>query len=163
TRTTASASAPRFGMWFSAPSRRNPERSAEFGPSDPPDRGPVFVPADLHLSTYTVAVEALAAVGNRFRRILETVQDITLFCVPVLTGMVVASRMSAGITAELGAMRSSDQIDALVAFGTDPLKRLVAPRMIALWIALPILTIVGDALSVIGGAFIGLGYHITFQ
>ena len=82
---------------------------------------------------------------------------------PVLTGMVVASRMSAGITAELGAMRSSDQIDAMVAFGTDPTKRLVAPRMIALIIALPVLTIVGDALGVIGGGFVGLGYHLPLQ
>ena len=82
---------------------------------------------------------------------------------PVLTGIVVASRMSAGITAELGAMKSSEQIDALVAFGTDPMKRLVAPRMIGLWIALPVLTVIGDTLSVIGGGFVGLGYHITLE
>ena len=49
---------------------------------------------------------------------------------PILTGMVVAARMSAGITAEIGAMRSSDQIDALVAFGADPMKRLVVPRLV---------------------------------
>jgi phospholipid/cholesterol/gamma-HCH transport system permease protein len=81
---------------------------------------------------------------------------------PVLTGMVVASRMSAGITAELGAMRSSDQIDALVAFGTDPIRRLVVPRNVALVIALPVLTILGDALAILGGAFVGLQYHLTW-
>lgn len=82
---------------------------------------------------------------------------------PVLTGMVVASRMSAGITAELGAMRSSDQIDALVAFGTDPIRRLVVPRTIALLIALPVLTVIGDALAVIGGGFVGLQYHLSWE
>jgi phospholipid/cholesterol/gamma-HCH transport system permease protein len=82
---------------------------------------------------------------------------------PVLIGMVVASRMSAGITAELGAMRSSDQIDALVAFGTDPMKRLVVPRLVALVIALPALTVIGDLLAVVGGAFVGLQYHLTTE
>jgi len=79
---------------------------------------------------------------------------------PVLTGMVVASRMSAGYTAELGAMRSSSQIDAFVAFGSDPIKRLAVPRMVALVVALPALTVVGDALGIIGGGFIGLSYHL---
>jgi len=82
---------------------------------------------------------------------------------PVLTGMVVASRMSAGITAEIGAMRSSDQIDALVAFGSDPIKRLVVPRLIALVVALPALTILGDSLAVIGGGLVGLQYHVTWD
>ena len=82
---------------------------------------------------------------------------------PVLTGMVVASRMSAGITAEIGAMRSSDQLDALVAFGSDPMKRLVAPRLFALVVALPALTIIGDALAVIGGGFVGLQYHLPIE
>ena len=82
---------------------------------------------------------------------------------PVLVGMVVASRMSAGITAEIGAMRSSDQIDALVAFGSDPMKRLVVPRVAALVIALPVLTILGDALAVIGGGFVGVQYHLTIE
>lgn len=82
---------------------------------------------------------------------------------PVLVGMVVASRMSAGITAEIGAMRSSDQLDALVAFGTDPVKRLVVPRIIALLIALPCLTILGDALAIIGGGFVGLSYRLPLE
>lgn len=82
---------------------------------------------------------------------------------PVLIGMVVASRMSAGITAELGAMRSSDQLDALVAFGSDPMKRLVVPRIVALVIALPVLTVIGDLLAVVGGGFVGVQYHLTWE
>ncbi|MGH7680723.1 MAG: MlaE family ABC transporter permease [Candidatus Eiseniibacteriota bacterium] len=82
---------------------------------------------------------------------------------PVLVGMVVASRMSAGITAEIGAMRSSDQLDALVAFGSDPIRRLVVPRMVALVIALPALVILGDTLAVMGGGLVGLQYHLTWD
>lgn len=82
---------------------------------------------------------------------------------PVLVGMVVASRMSAGITAELGAMRATDQIDALVAFGSDPMKRLVVPRLVALMVALPALTVIGDTLAVLGGGLVGLQYHISWQ
>jgi phospholipid/cholesterol/gamma-HCH transport system permease protein len=82
---------------------------------------------------------------------------------PVLVGMVVASRMSAGITAELGAMRATDQIDALVAFGTDPMKRLVVPRLFALMVALPALTVIGDTLAVLGGGLVGMQYHITWE
>jgi len=82
---------------------------------------------------------------------------------PILTGMVVAARMSAGITAEIGAMRSSDQIDALVAFGADPMKRLVVPRLVALVAALPALTILADALGVLGGGLVGLQYHLTWD
>ena len=82
---------------------------------------------------------------------------------PVLTGMVVASRLAAGITAELGAMRSSDQIDALTAFGTDPVKRLVVPRVIALLVALPALTVVSDALQILGGGIVGLAYQLPYS
>jgi len=82
---------------------------------------------------------------------------------PILTGMVVAARMSAGITAEIGAMRSSDQIDALVAFGSDPMKRLVVPRLVALLAALPALVIIADALGVLGGGLVGVQYHLTWD
>lgn len=82
---------------------------------------------------------------------------------PVLTGLVVASRMSAGITAEIGAMRATDQIDAMVAFGIDPVKRLVTPRIIALFFALPALTVVSDLLAIMGGAFVGAQYHLPTE
>ena len=82
---------------------------------------------------------------------------------PVLVGMVVASRMAAGVTAELAAMRATDQIDALVAFGSDPMKRLVVPRLVALLVALPALVIIGDTLAVVGGGIVGLQYHITWE
>ena len=73
------------------------------------------------------------------------------------------AHLSTKITAELGAMRSSDQIDALIAFGTDPVKRLVVPRIVGLLVALPALTIIGDALGVIGGGFVGLAYKLPIE
>jgi phospholipid/cholesterol/gamma-HCH transport system permease protein len=71
---------------------------------------------------------------------------------PDLTGLVVASRLASGYTAEIGAMKSANQIDALVAFGTDPVKKLVVPRVVALFFMLPLLVILGDAVAMIGGA-----------
>jgi phospholipid/cholesterol/gamma-HCH transport system permease protein len=71
---------------------------------------------------------------------------------PDLTGMVVAARLAAGYTAEIGSMKSTDQIDALVAFGTDPLSKLAAPRLIALVVMLPLLTFIANAVQLVGGA-----------
>lgn len=70
---------------------------------------------------------------------------------PVLAGLMVAARVAAGITAEIGAMKSSNQIDAMVAFGVDPMKKLVVPRLIALVMMLPVLTVICDFISLLGG------------
>jgi phospholipid/cholesterol/gamma-HCH transport system permease protein len=73
---------------------------------------------------------------------------------PVLTALVVAGRVGAGITAELGSMQVTDQINAMRAMATDPYKKLVVTRVLALLIILPILVIFADVLGIIGGAFI---------
>ncbi len=70
---------------------------------------------------------------------------------PVLTGLMIAARVAAGITAEIGAMKSSEQIDAMVAFGIDPVKKVVVPRLIALVVMVPALTIVCDVIALVGG------------
>lgn len=81
---------------------------------------------------------------------------------PVLTGIMVASRVAAGITAEIGAMKSSNQLDALVAFGIDPLRKLAAPRLISLIFMVPVLTIISDIIAIVGGWLIAiLISHIT--
>lgn len=74
---------------------------------------------------------------------------------PVLTGLMVAARVSAGITAEIGAMKSSNQIDAMIAFGIDPVKKITVPRLWALLIMVPALTIICDAVAILGGWMIG--------
>lgn len=70
---------------------------------------------------------------------------------PVLTGLMVAARVSAGITAEIGSMKASDQLDAMIAFGIDPMQKIVVPRLIALVIMLPALTVVMDVIAIFGG------------
>ena len=71
---------------------------------------------------------------------------------PDLTGMVVAARIASGYTAEIGSMKSTDQIDALTAFGTDPVSKLAAPRLIGIVITLPILTFIANGVQFVGGA-----------
>jgi len=81
---------------------------------------------------------------------------------PVLTGIMVAARVAAGITAELGAMKSSNQIDAMVAFGVDPLRKLAVPRILALFVMVPALTVVCNVIALIGGWIIALFIaHVT--
>jgi phospholipid/cholesterol/gamma-HCH transport system permease protein len=75
---------------------------------------------------------------------------------PVLTGLMVAARVAAGITAEIGSMKSSEQIDALTAFGVDPIRKLAVPRFWALLIMLPILTIICDFVAIVGGYLIAI-------
>ena len=70
---------------------------------------------------------------------------------PTLTGLMFAARVAAGITAEIGAMKSSKQLDAMVAFGIDPIQKLAVPRLLALIVMLPALTVVCDAIAITGG------------
>src|SRR5438874_2018989 len=73
---------------------------------------------------------------------------------PVLAGLVVAGRNSSGMASELGSMVVTEQIDAMRALGTDPLKKLVTPRVIATVFMLFFLTIISDLVGLSGGAFI---------
>jgi phospholipid/cholesterol/gamma-HCH transport system permease protein len=75
---------------------------------------------------------------------------------PVLTGLMVAARVAAGVTAEIGSMKSSEQIDALTAFGVDPIRKLAVPRFWALFFMLPVLTIVCDFVAIVGGYLIAV-------
>jgi phospholipid/cholesterol/gamma-HCH transport system permease protein len=75
---------------------------------------------------------------------------------PVLIALVVGGRIAAGMTAELGTMKVTEQIDALRAMATNPVKKLVVPKLIAALVMLPLLTIIGDLLGVMGGMIIGV-------
>lgn len=75
---------------------------------------------------------------------------------PVLTGLMMAARVAAGITAEIGAMKSSNQLDAMIAFGIDPIRKLAAPRLLALILMVPILTIACDVIGIFGGWIIAV-------
>ena len=73
---------------------------------------------------------------------------------PVLTALMVTGRVGSGIAAELGSMVVTEQIAALRALGTDPIRKLVLPRVVAGTIMLPVLTVISDAVGIGGGAII---------
>lgn len=73
---------------------------------------------------------------------------------PVLTGLMVTGRIGSAIAAELGSMRVTEQIDAMESLGTDPIKKLVTPRLVATMIMLPALTVVADLVGIVGGLII---------
>jgi phospholipid/cholesterol/gamma-HCH transport system permease protein len=76
---------------------------------------------------------------------------------PVLTGLMVAGRVGSAMAAELGTMRVTEQIDALYAMATEPIQYLVVPRVTASVLMLPILTVMGDAVGIIGGWMVSVG------
>jgi phospholipid/cholesterol/gamma-HCH transport system permease protein len=75
---------------------------------------------------------------------------------PVLTALLVTGRNSSGIASELGSMKVTEQIDAMRALGTDPIQKLVTPRMIATAVVLPLLTIIADFVGCFGGYVVAI-------
>jgi phospholipid/cholesterol/gamma-HCH transport system permease protein len=75
---------------------------------------------------------------------------------PVLTSLMVGGRVGSGITAELGSMTVTEQVDALRSMAISPVRRLVLPRVLAVVIMLPILTAIADVLGILGGLFIAV-------
>ena len=80
---------------------------------------------------------------------------------PVLAALMVARRVASGIAAELGAMRLTEQIDALQTFGTDPIRKLVTPRILAALLMLPIVTLVTVAIAILGGLIVCVAKNVT--
>ena len=113
----------------------------------------VFTGMVLALQSYTGfsrfnAESAIASV---------VVLSVTRELAPVLAGLMVAGRIGAAMAAEIGTMRVTEQIDALVTLSTNPFKYLVAPRLIAGLIMLPCLVFVADIIGVFGGYLISIG------
>src|SRR5690606_33396308 len=73
---------------------------------------------------------------------------------PVLSALMVSGRIGSAISAELGSMVVSQQIDAMRALGTDPVRKLVAPRLVALIFMLPLLTVAADIFGLVGGGVV---------
>ncbi len=80
---------------------------------------------------------------------------------PVTTALIFAGRVGSGMASELGSMILGHQVDTLRVFGVDPLKKLVAPRILSSILMLPTLTVIGDAVSIFGGYFIAV--YISHQ
>src|SRR6202034_4022014 len=91
-------------------------------------------------------------------------QIVSITLVRELGPVLVAGRNASGIASELGSMKVTEQIDAMRALGTDPIQKLVTPRMIATCIMLPLLTIIADFVGLIGGyviAYLSIGLTTT--
>ena len=97
--------------------------------------------------------------GNQFNSeaIVSTIValGITRELGPVLGGLMVAGRVSSAIAAEIGTMRVTEQIDALTTLSTDPFKYLVAPRLIAATLCMPLLALIADIIGIFGGFVVG--------
>ena len=118
----------------------------------------VFTGAVLALQSYTgfSRFSAESAIPN------IVVVSLTRELGPVLAGLMVAGRVGAAMAAEIGTMRVTEQIDALTTLSTDPFKYLVAPRLIAGIVTLPILVLVADIIGVLGGYLVGV-YKLDFN
>jgi phospholipid/cholesterol/gamma-HCH transport system permease protein len=76
---------------------------------------------------------------------------------PVLTALIVGGRIGSGMTAEIGTMKVTEQIDALRSMAADPVKKLVVPKLVATLVMLPALTVIGDGLGILGGLIVAVG------
>jgi phospholipid/cholesterol/gamma-HCH transport system permease protein len=134
----------------------------------PPFYGRLFLKALLDIGYFSLPVVALTAVFTGMVLALQSYTGFSRFSAqgavakvvalsmtrelgPVLASLMVAGRVGAAMAAELGTMRVTDQIDALTTLSTNPMKYLVAPRLLAGIIALPILVLIADVLGVMGG------------
>jgi phospholipid/cholesterol/gamma-HCH transport system permease protein len=120
----------------------------------------VFTGMVLALQSYTgfSRFEAEGAIAS------IVVLSVTRELGPVLAGLMVAGRVGAAIAAEIGTMRVTEQIDALTTLSTNPFKYLVAPRLIAATVTLPLLVLVADIIGVMGGYVVSihkLGFNPT--
>jgi phospholipid/cholesterol/gamma-HCH transport system permease protein len=118
----------------------------------------VFIGAALALNIYTggARFNAESLVPN------IVVLGITRELGPVLAGLMLAGRVSAGIAAEIGTMRVTEQIDALTTLSTNPFKFLIAPRVIAAVVSMPMLVVIADIIGVFGGFLVStssLGFN----
>jgi phospholipid/cholesterol/gamma-HCH transport system permease protein len=106
---------------------------------------------------FTGAVLAIQSEGalRRYGAVSMTGQLVSLTLIrelgPVLSALMLAGRIGSGIASEIGSMVVSEQISAMRSLGTDPTRRLVTPRMLAMLIMLPLLTIICDTVGMLGG------------
>jgi phospholipid/cholesterol/gamma-HCH transport system permease protein len=145
----------------------------------PPFYGRLFLRSFVDFAYFSLPVVAMTAVFSGMVIALQSytgfarygatsaIANIVLISVvrelaPVLAGLMVAGRVGAAMAAELGTMRVTDQIDALRTLSTDPMRYLIAPRLLAGLLALPLLVLVADILGVAGGFLVAtakLGFN----
>jgi phospholipid/cholesterol/gamma-HCH transport system permease protein len=118
----------------------------------------LFAGMVLALQSYTgfARFSAEGAIAN------VVVLSITRELGPVLAGLMVAGRIGAAMAAEIGTMRVTEQVDALTTLSTNPMKYLVAPRLLAGLTMLPLLVLVADVIGVFGGYLVAV-YKLGFN
>jgi phospholipid/cholesterol/gamma-HCH transport system permease protein len=118
----------------------------------------IFAGMVLALQSYTgfARFSAEGAIAN------VVVLSITRELGPVLAGLMVAGRIGASLAAEIGTMRVTEQIDALTTLSTNPMKYLVAPRLIAGVLMFPLLVLIADVIGVFGGYLVAV-YKLDFN
>jgi phospholipid/cholesterol/gamma-HCH transport system permease protein len=99
---------------------------------------------------------SLPQIGVKFYIGTVVSKSLTRELGPVLTALIVGGRIGAGMTAEIGTMKVTEQIEALRSMAADPVRKLVAPKLLATLVMLPLLTVIGDALGILGGLFIAV-------
>lgn len=156
--------AGRFGHFLADLVRAVPDVATWRGPLVVQMRkiGVDSLPVALFIAAFTGVVLALQAsytfTGTVPLYIVGTVVAKTMMLElgPVLTGLALAGRVGASVAAELGTMKVTEQVDALVTLATNPVKYLVVPRVVASTIVLPILVIFADLVGILGGYFVSV-------
>ena len=145
----------------------------------PPDLGGRSLRQMLEIGYYSLPVVGLTAIFTGMVLALQSYTGFARFSAewaipnvvvvsltrelgPVLAGLMVAGRVGAAMAAEIGTMRVTEQIDALNTLSTDPFKYLVAPRLIAGIVTLPILVLIAGIIGVMGGFLVGV-YKLDFN
>lgn len=129
------------------------------------------VPLIAVISVFVGAVSAWQAayqfkfIGAPLRYLGPAVgKAVVMELAPVLSSLVVAGRVGAGIAAELGTMRVTEQIDALDSLGISPVRYLVMPRMVACIVMLPLLVVFANFIAIVGGMVVAvLGVDISYE
>jgi phospholipid/cholesterol/gamma-HCH transport system permease protein len=126
------------------------------------------IPVVLATGFFTGAVLALqsAKTLSTFGAVGETGRAVSISLVrelgPVIGSLMVTGRSGSGIASELGSMVVTEQVNAMRALGTDPVKKLVVPRVVAAVAMMPLLTIIADACGILGGMAVATGnIHIS--
>lgn len=99
---------------------------------------------------------SLPAIGVKFYIGTVVSKSLVRELGPVLIALIVGGRIGSGMTAEIGTMKVTEQIEALRSMAADPVKKLVAPKLVASLLMLPVLTLLGDALGILGGLLIAV-------
>ncbi|MEL6521176.1 MAG: ABC transporter permease [Pseudomonadota bacterium] len=140
----------------------------------PPFYGREFLQALLTIGYFSLPVVGLTAVftggalalqiyagGARFNAEAVVPQIVAIGIVrelgPVLVGLMIAARVTSSIAAEIATMKVTEQIDALVTLSTNPMKYLVAPRILSAVLVVPVLVAVGDIIGIFGGYAVSTG------